>query len=82
MYKENIDFDVIDRELTGEYGIERINAIIFGLDNTTVIPYVLYVLLNVTDPRDRKDIFMYLESYLMRRIVIHATSKNYNSESF
>jgi uncharacterized protein with ParB-like and HNH nuclease domain len=78
VYKDNMDFDVIDRELTDEYGIERINAIIFGLDNTTVIPYVLYVLLNVTDQRERKDIFMYLESYIMRRIVIHATSKNYN----
>ena len=78
VYKENMDFDVIDRELTDEYGIERINAIIFGLDNTTVIPYVLYVLLNVTDQGEQKDIFMYLESYMMRRIVMHATSKNYN----
>ncbi len=77
LYKENIDFDVIDRELTDEYGIERINAIIFGLDNTTVIPYVLYVLQNVNQ-NEQKDIFMYLESYIMRRIVMHASSKNYN----
>ncbi|MGR3302685.1 MAG: DUF262 domain-containing protein [Candidatus Scalindua sp.] len=77
LYKENIDFDVIDRELTDEYGIERINAIIFGLDNTTVIPYVLYVLQNV-DQSEQKDIFMYLESYIMRRIVMHASNKNYN----
>ena len=78
LYKENIDFDVIDRELTDEYGIERINAIIFGLDNTTVIPYVLYVLRNVNIQSEQKDIFMYLESYIMRRIVMHASNKNYN----
>lgn len=78
LYKEYIDFDVIDSELTDEYGIERINAIIFGLDNTTVIPYVLYVLRNVNSQSKQKDIFMYLESYIMRRIVMHASSKNYN----
>ena len=78
LYKDNIDYDVIDRELTDEYGIERINAIIFGLDNTTVIPYVLYVLRNVNIQSEQKDIFMYLESYIMRRIVMHASSKNYN----
>lgn len=78
LYKENIDFDVIDRELTDEYGIDRINTIIFGLDNTTVIPYVLYVLCNVNIQSEQKDIFMYLEAYIMRRIVVHATNKNYN----
>jgi len=77
-YKENIDFDVIHRELTEEYGIERINAIIFGIDNTTIIPYVLYVLLNVKNQQDQIEIFKFLESYLMRRYVTHATGKNYN----
>ncbi len=78
LYKDSIDFDVVDRELAKEYGIERINAIIFGLDNTTLIPYVLYVLRKST-PDEQEDIFMYLESYIMRRIVIHASSKNYNN---
>ena len=42
-----------------------------------MIPYVLYVLQNVNQ-NEQKDIFMYLESYIMRRIVMHASSKNYN----
>ena len=78
LYKENIDFGVVDTVLTNEYGIERINAIIFGLDNTTIIPYVLYVLKNVNDINEKNEIFKYLESYIMRRIVTHATNKNYN----
>ena len=39
---------------------------------------LLYVLQNVDDRDEQDAIFMYLESYIMRRIVIHATSKNYN----
>ena len=77
LYRKSIDFDVLDEDLPAEYGIERINAIIFGLDNTTLIPYVLYVLRNT--PSEQKDIFMYLESYILRRIVVHASSKNYNN---
>ncbi len=77
LYRKSIDFDVLEEDLPAEYGIERINAIIFGLDNTTLIPYVLYVLRNT--PSEQKDIFMYLESYILRRIVVHASSKNYNN---
>ena len=77
-YMEKIDVSVVQRELTQEYGIERLNAVIFGLENTTVIPYALYVLLNVQDESEQNKIFKYLESYLMRRLVVHATGKNYN----
>lgn len=78
IYRTNIDFDVIDRELASEYGIERINAIIFGLENTTLIPYVLFILKKVQNLEKRKLIFEYLESYIMRRMVCHETTKNYN----
>lgn len=78
LYRENIDFDVVDRELSASYGIERINAIIFGLENTTLIPYVLFVLKKVSNFEERNLIFEYLESYIMRRMVCHETTKNYN----
>ncbi|HSD15581.1 MAG TPA: DUF262 domain-containing HNH endonuclease family protein [Flavobacterium sp.] len=78
IYRNNIDFDVIDRELSAEYGIERINAIIFGLENTTLIPYVLFILKRVANSNERNLIWEYLESYLMRRMVCHETTKNYN----
>lgn len=78
IYRDNIDFDAIDYELTSEYGIDRINAIIFGLDNTTLIPYVLFALKKVQDEIERNLIFKYLESFIMRRMVCHDTTKNYN----
>lgn len=78
VFFNNFNSDVIDSELPEAPGIERINAIIFGLENTTLIPYVLYVLKNVPLEQDRNDIFQYLESYIMRRMVCHANTKNYN----
>jgi len=78
LFKENFDYDIVESELTDEYGIERINAIIFGLDTSTLIPYVLFVLKNVVDNNQKQDLFKFLESYVMRRMVVHATTKNYN----
>lgn len=60
-------------------GIERINVILFGLKNTTLIPYILYVAKNVSDQTELNKIYGVLESYIMRRLVIHATTKNYNN---
>jgi uncharacterized protein with ParB-like and HNH nuclease domain len=78
IFQEYFDRDIVDRELTHESGIERINAIIFGLENTTLISYVLFVLKNVPEENERNEIFAYLESYIMRRMVCHANTKNYN----
>lgn len=80
LYRENINFNIIDTELTDVYGIERINALIFGLEYTVIIPFVLYVLNNTKEnPEEQKDIFMYLESYLMRRMISKSTNKSYSN---
>lgn len=78
IYREGFDFDVVDSEITNDFGVERINAIIFGLENTTLIPYVLFILKNVIDSKQQEDLFEYLEAYIMRRMVTHANTKNYN----
>ncbi len=78
IYKNNIDHDVIENELSNEYGVDRINAIVFGLENTTLIPYILYILKNVAEKEEQNAIFEYLESYIMRRMICHSTNKNYN----
>lgn len=78
LFKDNFNYDIIENELTNEYGIERINAIIFGMDTTTLIPYVLFVLRNTKDEEQRKELFAYIESYVMRRMIVRATTKNYN----
>lgn len=78
LYRENIGSDVLHRELPATPGIERINAIIFGLEHSTLVPYILYILRQVTEPNERNKMFDYLESYTMRRVLCKETTKNYN----
>ena len=78
LFQENFDYDIVENELTDKSGIERINAIIFGLDTSTLIPYVLYILKNVANDNDRNQLFEFLETCIMRRIIVHANTKNYN----
>lgn len=79
LFKNNFDLQVLDSELPAESSMDRINAIIFGLENTTIIPYVLFILKNVSDVTEQKAMFGFLESYLLRRMVCHSNTKNYNS---
>lgn len=78
LYRDNIDFSIVNKELTASNPVERVNAIMFGLETTTVIPYILFLLKQVQNVSERDGMFEYLESYLMRRMVCHATTKNYN----
>ncbi len=78
IFKKNFDYDIVNEELTDQSGIERINAIIFGLDTSTLIPYSLYILKNIEDENQRNELFAFIESYVMRRMIVNATTKNYN----
>lgn len=78
VFRRAINADIIDDELPSTAGLERLNAIIFALDTATLIPYVLFVERNVPDNSVRNDLYDYLESYIMRRLVTRATTKNYN----
>lgn len=78
IFQENFDYEIIEDELSDISGIERINAIIFGLDTSTLIPYILYVLKNVSNDNERNELFEFIETYVMRRMVVHASTKNYN----
>jgi uncharacterized protein with ParB-like and HNH nuclease domain len=78
IFKDNFDANIINDNLTANSGIERINALIFGLDNSTLIPYVLFVLKQNTSVDQRNELFEYLESYIVRRIIAKAINKNYN----
>lgn len=72
------NFDCINYKLSNEDSIDRINNIIFGLGQSTLIPYVLYLLKN-TDEEEQNKIFNLLESYMLRRIISRSNNKNYNS---
>ena len=78
VFRNKIDGSVVDKELPKKAGIERINVLIFALDTTTLIPYILFIEQNVQDEQQKNDLYGYLESYIMRRLVTRQTTKNYN----
>ncbi|MFN9352880.1 MAG: DUF262 domain-containing protein [Chitinophagales bacterium] len=77
-FMNNFDLEIIKSDLSENYGMDRINAIIFGLENSTLIPYVLYLLQNIKEVAKLNELFQCLESYIMRRMVVRANNKNYN----
>lgn len=78
IYRNNIGPDILDRPLSSEHSIDRINTIIFGIEHSTLIPYILYVLKHVAEEKERNLIWGYLEAYTMRRMICKMTAKNYN----
>lgn len=78
IFKNNFNQKIIEDNLVSEAGIDRINALIFGLDNSTIIPYVLYVLKQNSNIQQQNELFEYLETYIIRRIITRAINKNYN----
>lgn len=77
-FRENIRPSQCDMNTPRNYGIERLNVVIFGVKVSTLIPYILYIAYNVDDRDEFDKMCGILESYIMKRLIIHATSKNYN----
>lgn len=78
-FREIFDPTCCERSVPATYGIERLNVVIFGLKNTTMIPYVLYLAKNAASQNEFNQLCGVLESYTMRRMAVHATTKNYNN---
>ena len=78
-FRSNLKPDQCEMSIPKEESIERINVVIFGLKNTTMIPYILYIEKNVQDKTELDKMYGILESYIMRRVVVHASTKNYNN---
>ncbi len=77
-FRENIRPAYCNMNIPGSYGIERINVVIFGVKVSTMIPYVLFIANRVEDKEELNKMYGILESYVMKRLVVHASSKNYN----
>ncbi len=78
IYHENINPEIAKGEIPGTPGIERINFLIFVLEYTTIVPYVLYLLKNVPDTAERNAMFGYIESYILRRQICKSDNKNFS----
>lgn len=78
LYYENINPNIAKGEIPGTPCIERMNFLIFVLDYTTIVPYVLYLLKNVRDIEERNAMFGYIESYILRRQICKSDNKNFS----
>lgn len=80
IYRQYINPDIQSMVLNSpKNSIERLNIVFFGLDTTTLLPYCLYVLKNA-QPDQADKIFGYLETYIVRRMLCHCWTKNYNKK--
>lgn len=58
---------------------KRFFHVIQGLENTTILPLVLYIYKRVDNELERNKILRIFESYLIRRAICKLTTKNYNN---
>lgn len=78
IYRETFIPNIAEYSLKTEPSIERINFIIYVLDCTTMIPFIMYVKKHVEDKKELVKIYSYLESYIMRRIICKKNTNNYS----
>ena len=78
VFESTFDPSCCDADIPSAPGVERLNVLIFGLKNSTLIPYVLYVRKNAESSSEESKIYALLESYIVRRMLVQATRKNYN----
>jgi len=79
IYQDNVSPGLTRQVINKDSAIERINLIIFGLNTTTIIPYLVFILDAVKDTIERDKMISLIESYLIRRMVCRETTKNYNN---
>ena len=77
LYNRNIDFTVIHRTLSNS-GVDRVNAIMFGLETSTIITYILYILKAINSEEERTKIFDVIEGLVLRRMICKDSTRNYN----
>lgn len=78
LFRQIFNPEAVENELSGEAGLERLNAIIFYLETTTLIPYLLFVERSVNDNAVKNELYGFIETYIMRRLLTKSTTKNYN----
>ena len=78
VFESTFDPGCCDADIPSAPGVERLNVLIFGLKNSTLIPYVLYVHKNAEPAGEISGVYALLESYIVRRMLVQATTKNYN----
>ena len=78
LYMDTFKLNLLDEALTRYPGIERLVGLMYAQDAWTMTPYVLYILKNQSNVRERQKIFGYMETYLIRRTFCKSKNNNYS----
>lgn len=78
LYMETFKKDALEEALTRIPGLERLVGLMYAQDAWTMTPYILYILKNQADARERQKLFGYMETYLIRRIFCKSKNNNYS----
>lgn len=78
LYMETFKKDVLEEALTRFPGIERLVGLMYAQDAWTMTPYILFILKNQSDIRERQRLFGYMETYLVRRTICKSKNNNYS----
>ena len=78
VFRECFKTDILSRQFSGDYGLDRIHLIINVFDTSTMVPYVIFVQKNVKDLEERKKIYGYLETYIVRRQICKSCNDSYS----
>ena len=69
---------MLDETIIRYNGVERLAYLMYTQDFWTPVPYILYILKNVESKRERDNIFSYMETYLMRRLICKSKNNSYS----
>lgn len=78
IFLDNFDPSIGNSIVSQNPSIERINLLIWEMDCTTLMPFMMQILHDVSDESERASIFEYIESYIMRRAISGSVNKEYN----
>lgn len=81
LYKKYLNKKNLDVRIPMTSGIERVACIAMTKDST-ITPYLLYVLKNVNDLQEQNKMFEFLETYLVRRMVALPVNANKMATEF
>lgn len=77
LFMQNFNPQCKSEAVTSEPGFERVNLMMFALDFTVMLPYVLFVMM-YAEQEERVKIFEYIETFMMRRTIARMETRGYN----
>lgn len=78
LFRQNFGMNILNESIPSYSCVKRIACITNATKSHVVIPYILYILKNVSNESERNKIFGYIETYLIRRMLADSNNKSYS----